>query len=165
MAVMTEDRVVDKGYDGAFDALFAVAYRVAYRILGDRAEAENVAGDVLAKAWLQWPKVEPYAAAWVAKASANAAVSAVRRRDVRSRLHLAPTRPAAEQVELRHDLVHALRRLPTRQREVLVLRYLADLPEQAVADALGCSLGTVKQHAHRALKALRADTDLTTEET
>ena len=45
--------------------------------------------------------------------------------------------------------------LPRRQRAVLVLRYYADLPEAEVADLLGCSLGTVKTHAHRGLRALR----------
>jgi RNA polymerase sigma-70 factor (sigma-E family) len=49
----------------------------------------------------------------------------------------------------------ALQALPQRQRAVLVLRYRADLPEAEVADQLGCSLGTVKTHAHRGLRALR----------
>ena len=166
MSVMTEQepRAV-LGYDDAFETLFATAYRVAYRILGARGDADDVAGDVLAKAWLSWDRIESYAPAWVARASANAAISVARRRDVRERLRLARPRAADALVELRHDLVRALRRLPDRQREVLVLRYLADLTEQQVADALGCSIGTVKQHAHRALKALRADDDLTQEDT
>ena len=46
--------------------------------------------------------------------------------------------------------------LPTRQRDVLVLRYLADLTEADTAAALGVAIGTVKQHAHRGLAALRA---------
>ncbi len=53
----------------------------------------------------------------------------------------------------------ALARLPNRQRAVLVLRYFADLPEAEVATILGCSLGSVKTHAHRGLKALRAQLD------
>ena len=48
-----------------------------------------------------------------------------------------------------------LRSLSRRQREVVALRYLADLPEADVARALGCSVGTVKQHASRGLAALR----------
>ena len=55
----------------------------------------------------------------------------------------------------RMELVAHLARLPRRQREVVVLRYLADLPEATVAAALGCSTGTVKQHASRGLCALR----------
>ena len=50
----------------------------------------------------------------------------------------------------------ALAALPRRQRAVLVLRYLEDLPEASVAELLGCSAGTVKTHAHRGLRALRA---------
>lgn len=53
------------------------------------------------------------------------------------------------------ELVAALRSLPRRQREVVALRYLADLPEAEVAALLGCAPGTVKQHAHRGLAALR----------
>jgi len=55
----------------------------------------------------------------------------------------------------RMELVTHLARLPRRQREVVVLRYLADLPEAAVAEALGCSVGTVKRHASRGLGSLR----------
>ena len=49
----------------------------------------------------------------------------------------------------------ALAALPRQQRAVLVLRYLEDLPEAEVASLLGCSVGTVKTHAHRGLRALR----------
>ena len=47
----------------------------------------------------------------------------------------------------RVDLYRALDALPRRQREVVVLRYLADLPEAEVAEVIGCSLGTVKSNA------------------
>ena len=49
----------------------------------------------------------------------------------------------------------ALRLLSAQQRAVLVLRYYEDLTERQAADALGCSVGTVKTQAHRALKRLR----------
>ncbi len=49
----------------------------------------------------------------------------------------------------------ALARLPRQQRAVVVLRYCEDLPEAEVALLLGCSVGTVKTHAHRGLRALR----------
>ena len=55
----------------------------------------------------------------------------------------------------RVDLHRALDTLSRRQREVLVLRFLADLPEADVAKALGCSVGSVKQHASRGLATLR----------
>jgi len=57
---------------------------------------------------------------------------------------------------LEHQAVlAALRRLPERQREVLVLRYYADLSEAEIADAIGISRGAVKSHASRGLAAVR----------
>src|SRR5918995_697204 len=50
--------------------------------------------------------------------------------------------------------------LPGRQRDAVVLRYLADLSEADVAAALGCSVGAVKQHTRRGLAALRTSLDL-----
>lgn len=48
-----------------------------------------------------------------------------------------------------------MRALPARQRAVVVLRYYEDLPEAEIARLLGCSPGTVKSQAHRALATLR----------
>jgi RNA polymerase sigma factor (sigma-70 family) len=55
----------------------------------------------------------------------------------------------------RIDLQRLLAQLPKRQRDVVVLRYLADLSEADVAAELGISIGTVKSHSHRALRSLR----------
>jgi len=55
----------------------------------------------------------------------------------------------------RVDLQRALLALSPKQRDVVVLRYLVDLPEAEVAQTLGCSVGTVKTHASRGLAALR----------
>jgi RNA polymerase sigma factor (sigma-70 family) len=66
-------------------------------------------------------------------------------------------RDESDDVVLRVALVAALVRLPRRQRETIVLRYLCDLPEADVALSLGVSAGTVKTHLHRALASLRAN--------
>lgn len=56
----------------------------------------------------------------------------------------------------RDELLRAVRRLPERQRAVLVLRYFDDLSVNDVADALGCSTGTVESQSHKALTSWRA---------
>ena len=153
-------------FEDRFTALAARAYKVAYRLTGDRAESEDLAQEALARAYLRWPKVAAYDEAWVARVTTNLAIGRWRKDrrlvpgpggDRAGRDGPAP-RIVAEPVDpaVRLELVAALRALPRRQRQVVALRYLADLPEAAVADALGCSAGTVKQHAHRGLATLRA---------
>ena len=139
--------------------LFALAYRVGYRILGARADAEDVAQETVARACARWNRVQKYPQAWVARVSANMAIDVIRRRR-RERRPVAPPRdPSGTDafVGERLELVAALERLPRRQREVVVLRYLADLGESDVAAQLGCCVGTVKQHASRGLARLRTD--------
>ena len=148
-------------YDERFDALAALSYRVAYRMVGSREDARDLAQEAMARAYVRWPKVRDKAGGWVATVTTNLALDHLRRRSRRAPDLVDATRDDAATVAERSDLVAALRRLPRRQRDVVVLRYLADLPEAEVASTLGCSVGTVKQHAHRGLAALRASLDLT----
>jgi RNA polymerase sigma factor (sigma-70 family) len=60
----------------------------------------------------------------------------------------------ADRTALRVSLDAALARLTRRQRLVLVLRFYEDMTERQVADALGCSAGTIKRHAHDGLARL-----------
>lgn len=145
-------------FDEAFDVLVALAYRVAYRILGDREEARDVAQEALTRAFSRWSRVRGYAPAWVSRVAANLALDRVRRVGVAARAPRpaeAVPSDAAEVVALRAELVDGLAALPRRQREVVVLRHLADRSEAEVAELLGCSVGSVKRHGHRGLAALR----------
>jgi RNA polymerase sigma-70 factor (sigma-E family) len=151
--------LAETSFDDQFEELHRVAYRVGFRLLGRHEMAQDVAQEALTRAFVHWWRVarHPDPAAWVAKVAANLAADVWRRRST----PVPPPQPvdttAHERlVELRVELHEALRRLPRRQREVIVLRFLADLPERAVAAALGCSAGSAKQHASRALAALRA---------
>jgi RNA polymerase sigma factor (sigma-70 family) len=63
-------------------------------------------------------------------------------------------------VDLRLAMATALHGLPVRQRAVVVLRYFDDLTEAQVADALGCSVGTVKSQSFKALGQLRTCPEL-----
>ncbi len=155
-------------FDQRAGELGALAYRVGYRILGEREDARDVAQETLARAYAHWSRVGPYDEAWVTRVATNLALDAARARDRSrrpervARVHGAmgpvPADLAAAVVQ-RRELVSVLRRLSRRQREVVAMRYLADLPEAEVAAALGCSVGTVKQHASRGLAALRAALD------
>lgn len=144
-----------KEFEQAFVPLHLVAYRVAYSVVGDRADAQDIAQEALARALVRWSSVNTFAEAWVVRVAGNLALDrlrARRRRDLRRAERSAG--PIAYDEE-RLDLVRALRRLPRRQRQVVVMRFLGDLTEADVAAALGCSIGTVKQHTSRGLAALR----------
>ena len=148
---------IDLVFEEAFEDLYTRAYGVAYQLLGRRSEAEDVAQETLARAFVRWRRIRGYAEAWVVRVAGNLAIDAWRRRqrvetdaDAESRGATAPG-PDGQRV----DLHRALDTLSRRQREVIVLRFLADLPEADVAKALGCSVGSVKQHASRGLATLR----------
>ena len=147
-------------FDERFDALALIAYRIAFRLLGHRDEAEEVAQETLARAYASWRRVAGYDEPWVARVATNLAIDVWRKR--RPTAHLADDDvlvpgDLASRVLERHGLVESLRRLPRRQREVVVLRYLADMSEAQVAELLGTSVGSVKQHCHRALSRLRLE--------
>jgi RNA polymerase sigma factor (sigma-70 family) len=144
-------------FEAAFPTLYRAAYRAAYRILGSREDAEEVAQETLARCLVRWRRVAPYAEAWSSRSAANLAIDVYRRRSRRSVVERPDgDDPGQRTVELRADLVAALQSLSRRQRDVVVLRYLVELPERDVAQVLGCSTGSVKRHASRGLAALRA---------
>lgn len=135
---------------------------------GDRGHAEDLLQGVLERMYVRWRRIDTSPEAYARRALVHASVNRWRGRRRRPELPLlgaaggpeppAPGDPAAT-VDLRDALVRELLRLPPRQRAVLVLRYLDDLPEAEVAAALGCSVGTVKSQASRALARLRERSD------
>ena len=143
------------GFDEAFADLAVLAHRVAYRILGSAEDAEEVAQEALARAYARWSRVSAYPEPWVARVATNLALGRWRKARSGRGIGVGSTVEASD-AALRMDLVELLRGLPRRQREVVVLRHVADRSEQETADALGCSTGTVKQHAHRGLASLRS---------
>jgi RNA polymerase sigma-70 factor (sigma-E family) len=151
-----EPAVGARDFDESFPALFRDAYRVAYRLLGDREDAADAAQEACARACLRWRRLsrggDP--TPWVVRVSGNLAIDRWRRRRTVASHPLPAATPTT--TPDRVDLHRALDKLSNRQRDVVVLRYFADLPESAVAETLGCSVGAVKQHASRALASLRA---------
>lgn len=143
-------------FEEAFEPMRRAAYRAAYRLLGERATAEDVAAEALARAYARWSSVSGHAEPWVIRVATNLALDVGRRRSTASdRQALLIEEAPADQVERRLDLQAALRALPRRQREVVVLRFLGDLSEKATAAALAIDVGTVKSHAARGLSRLR----------
>jgi len=149
-----EDDFVDR-----FEELYGVAYRAAYGVLGNRHEAEECAQESLARLLTRWPRVNTYAAPWVARVSINLAIDRVRADQRAARLR--PSEPAerseTDLSDRRRDLAAALVALPRRQREAIVLRYLVDLSERETAGAMGCTVGTVKSTVSRGLDHLRTE--------
>ena len=65
---------IDLGFEEPFDELYARAYGVGYQLLGRRSEAEDVAQETLARAFVHWRKVRGYAEAWVVRVAGNLAI-------------------------------------------------------------------------------------------
>ena len=152
-------------------ASWSMLYRSAYLLAGNHADAEDLAQQTLIKAHGAWAKV-----------SASDSVHAYVRR-ILTNTFLSSRRPKGRRLELLTDDVPEwgrapgvpgstagmpgasdermtlwphVRQLPPQQRAVIVLRYFEQLSEGEIAETLGCSRGTVKSTAHRALKSLRA---------
>jgi RNA polymerase sigma-70 factor (ECF subfamily) len=151
----TAELRLDRVFEDEFAPLYRAGYRVAYRLSGSREDAADCAQEACARAYTDWKRLirRGDVTPWVIRVSGNLAID--RWRKLQRARRIPPADDVAAPSSDRLDLARALDALPRRQREVIVLRYIADMSEVAVADALGCSLGTVKTHASRALVALR----------
>jgi RNA polymerase sigma-70 factor (sigma-E family) len=123
---------------------------------GDRSAAEDLVQTTLVRAYVAWHKVreeaarDGYVRRIMVRESWRRPAAAVLVRD-----RAEATQPQGA-VDDRLDLFPLLAALPRQQRAVVVLRYYEDLSERDIADALGCSPGSVKRHASRALATLRS---------
>jgi RNA polymerase sigma factor (sigma-70 family) len=143
----------DVAFEDSFRELYPRAFGLAYRMLGNRAAAEDVAAETMAKALVRWHKLDhDRVAGWVLRVAANGAIDVLRKR---GRTLVPGVVDLEDTTTLRLALAEALRKLPRRQREAVALRYLSDLSEADTAEALGISAGSVKTHVHRGLATLR----------
>jgi len=154
----------EDGFRQFYDRVHDRVTSTAVRMVRDRTTGEDLAAEALARAFSHWRTVHrhPNPDAWVMTVVGNLAIDHVRRsgrddmRDAQLR-HLHLDVPAPDQVALRVDLARALAGLSSRQRDVVLMRYYADMSEREVADALRISAGAVKNHLHRATTRLRTD--------
>ncbi|MFF2204535.1 SigE family RNA polymerase sigma factor [Streptomyces sp. NPDC058145] len=141
--------------------------RTAYLLTGEQHAAEDLVQSTLERAFVAWRRVgaadDPEA--YVRRVMMNLHARRHRRslkeflapRDDSGLVReVADTGDRIAQADDRSALLTALAALPTRQREAVVLRYWEDLTETQVAEAMGCSVGTVKSNAAKGIAKLRA---------
>jgi len=153
-----------------------MVFATAVRLLGNPAEAEDVAQSVFLKAFERFADVDgnPAAPGWLKTVATNACLNHLSRYRARWKLfselgrpgddesapfeEMLPAAREADELEEREQqarLEDALRRLPDHQRVPLVLFHFESRSYQDIADSLGVSLGKVKTDIHRGREALR----------
>lgn len=147
----------------------AQLWRAALLLAGNAHDADDLVQDTLVRVYAKWPRVRDMEnpAGYAQRVLVNCHLSVGRRlRRFRQRQEVLEARESnrdeARDGELiaRTDLRRALLTLGARQRAVVVLRYLLDLPDAQIADILGCAESTVRSQARRALTTLRHSVEI-----
>ncbi len=147
-----------------YEAHAARAFRLAYLLIGDRDVAEDLVQDAFVKLIGRFSDLRNPASfdTYLRRTVVTMSYGLFRRRRV-ERAYLARERGFADRrsdvlpdVEGRDELWTQMQEIAPRQRAALVLRYYEDLSEQQTADALGCSLRTVRSLVTRGIQAMRS---------
>lgn len=165
---------LDRSFDEFVTIGSARLLRSAYLLTGDRGDSEDLLQTALVRTARRWDVARGSPHAYAHRVLVNLLHDRQRnlsRRVTEERLEdfeqqLPPVADGAQARVERMTIISAVRSLPARQREVVVLRFFADLSVSETAAAIGASEGTVKTHTSRALAALREVlTDKATEST
>ncbi len=128
-------------------------------LTGSEDAAADLVQDALERTLLNWQRIESRESAegYVRRIMVNRNISLWRRFRRETVTDRVPEQPVEPTTGTDRDGVAwaALLRLPPRQRAVIALRYYEDLSEAEIARVLGCSVGTVKSQASRAMSKLR----------
>jgi RNA polymerase sigma-70 factor, ECF subfamily len=149
----------DVSFGDFYTATVRRIVRQAYALTGNLADAQDIAQEAFARAWQRWDSVRACDSpeAWVRRVTINLATNRYRReRTARAAARQLLARDVPEISPDTVALVAGLRALPERQRVVLVLHYLADLPVSQIAAELRCPVGSVKGWLSRGRDALHA---------
>ena len=167
--VAREPLDADSGVERLFRTHRLTMVRLARLLVDDVETAEDVVQDAFAALHRRWASLssEDAALGYLRISVVNGSRSALRRRRTVRRnpppaadaLTVEPADGGVLLAEEHREVLTALHRLPARQREVIVLRYWAELPEAQIATALGISLGAVKSSASRGRDAIAAMLD------
>jgi RNA polymerase sigma-70 factor (sigma-E family) len=159
-AAWDADRVVTDIYHSEYKSLV----RLAVLLVHDVYTAEEVVQDAFEAMHTAWRRLRDSdkALSYLRQSVVNKSRSVLRHRNVvdKNAPKPAPDAPSAEHGAMalieRTAVIAALRTLPDRQREAIVLRYYADLSEADIAATMGISRGAVKSHTARGMSALRS---------
>jgi len=179
-----EPDLVKKSRDGdtsAFDRLITLhrdrVYMIANNILRNSEDALDVAQDTFLRAWKNLSRFDGSASfgGWISRIATNASIDLIRRRQSRPQTEFevapmaidaasrtTPHRPSKpgesiDQSEIRERFQAALATLSPEHRAVIVLKEVEDLSYQEIADAVGCSIGTVMSRLFYARKKLQTE--------
>lgn len=141
------------------------SHRIAWRMLGDAAEAEDVAQEAMLKLWQQaggWSAGGQGIGPWLARVTANLCIDRLRRirpltgEELPERTDETPLADAQlDEAQVRERTQAALQALPERQRAALVLTYWQECSNQQAAEALAMNIKAFESLLLRARKALR----------
>ncbi|RSM68648.1 E family RNA polymerase sigma-70 factor [Kibdelosporangium aridum] len=154
-------RELDPAFEDFVRSRSASLLRTAFLLVGDRGHAEDLLQTTLLRVAWRWSAASEQPEAYARRVLVNLTRDRWRllgrrvRERHQSELPQLPSPDASQRIADREALVQALRRLPTRQREVIVFRFFADLTITDTARVLGCNEGTVKAYTSRALNRLR----------
>ena len=165
-AMTSRGAAAERAGDDVLVDLYRAHYRSLVRLaallLDDVSTSEEVVQDAYIRMHGAWRRINDpeKALPYLRTTVVNLSRSRMRRRQVAER-HAPKPMPDAPSAEYgaislaeRDAVVAALRELPPKQREALVLRFYGDLTEADIAAAMGCSQGAVKSHLHRGKAAL-----------
>ncbi|MBM3475203.1 MAG: sigma-70 family RNA polymerase sigma factor [Armatimonadetes bacterium] len=159
-----------KAYGALVDRYRKRVYNLAYRMLGDRERAEDATQEAFIRAYRGLRSYRPSArfASWLFSTTSHVCIDHLRRRPFAAVSIDEPgVRPATAEgidadppaaygrTETQAQVHHALGRLPDTQRLAIALVHLQGLSYEDAAEVMGCPVGTVKSHAHRARTTLK----------
>ena len=148
----------ETGFAEFFQASWDPCLRAVAASTGDMLLAEDQVAEAFARAWASWHKLRRHPAprAWVVRTALNAGATWWHKRSKETALASHDvTADGSRETGLDSAVLAALRRLPARQREVIVLRVFLDLDIDTTARELRIATGTVRAHQSRAMTALR----------
>lgn len=146
-----------RDFDSFCKQEYTAVFRAAFALSSNREVAEDATQEAFGRAYARWSRLgkEPWVVGWVMTTALNLCRSTVRKCGRQRRLGETTIPTSSAPNANRIDVIAALRRLPRRQQQAVILYYIGDLPIKVVAELMDMSDGTVKSYLFRARKSLR----------